>query len=72
MWPEHGAHMSWMWLWWVLGFAVLVLVIWTIARLATPAGPRGEDSPEAILKGRYARGEITQEEYERRLATLRR
>ncbi|MEO8520182.1 MAG: SHOCT domain-containing protein [Acidobacteriota bacterium] len=39
--------------------------------LAPPAAPRGEDSPEAILKRRYAHGDVDREEYERRLADLR-
>ena len=31
----------------------------------------GEDSPEAILKRRYASGEVDREEYERKLTDLR-
>ncbi|MFI0716705.1 SHOCT domain-containing protein [Streptomyces inhibens] len=32
---------------------------------------RGGPTPEQILAERYARGEIDEEEYQRRLATLR-
>jgi putative membrane protein len=75
MWGDFGAHMGWMWLWWIIGLGVLVLFVWAIARatgpstLAPPAGR--EESPETILKRRYARGEIDHEEYERRLTDLR-
>lgn len=65
-------HMGWMWLSWIVGFAVLVLVVWAVARVAgSSAAPRNEESPEAILKRRYARGEVDHEEYQRRLTDLR-
>lgn len=71
MWPMDG-HMGWMWLWWLFGLALLVLVIWAIARAAgAPASRRDEESPEGILKRRYARGELDEQEYERRLNNLR-
>jgi putative membrane protein len=62
-----------MWLWWLFGLALLAFVVWAIARAAGPAAPPGqhEESPEAILKRRYARGELDEEEYERRLNNLR-
>jgi glyoxylase-like metal-dependent hydrolase (beta-lactamase superfamily II) len=34
--------------------------------------PRGDETPEQILKRRYAKGEIEREEYQRRLEDLRR
>ena len=55
----------------VAGVGVLVLMVWAVARAA--GGARGvDDSPETILKRRYARGEIDREEYERRLSDMRR
>jgi putative membrane protein len=70
---EYGAAMGWMWLWWIVGLAVLVLVVWAMTRAAGMSGSaRGEDSPETLLKRRYARGEIDRDEYERRLNDLRR
>jgi putative membrane protein len=60
-----------MWVWWILGIALVVAVVWVIAR----AGGRGQEprheSSEEILKRRYANGEIDHEEYERRLQDLR-
>jgi len=51
----------------VAGF--VVLVAW-LAR--SGAGGTGAESPERIVKRRYARGEIGREEYLRRLEDLRR
>jgi len=67
-----GSHMAWMGIWWVLGALVIAAFFW--AMLASSArGPRsGEgDSPERILKRRYAKGEIDHDTYERMLADLR-
>jgi putative membrane protein len=64
---------AWMWLGWIVGLGLLVLLVWAVARAAgSPTAPRQDDSPETILKRRYASGEIDREEYERRLTDLRR
>ena len=71
MWPYMGSMGWWMVLWWVAGIVVLVLFV----RLVAAAGgfsPRGDETPEQILKRRYAKGEIEREEYQRRLEDLRR
>jgi uncharacterized membrane protein len=67
---DYGWHTGWMPFWWLCGIAVLAVVIW-LAAAATRRSGDG-DSPERILKRRYAGGEITHEEYERKLAELRR
>ena len=82
MWPHMGSDGWWMWwmpLGWLAGLAVLILLVWIVARAAGAGGfPSGgfagrvEDSPEQILKRRYAKGEIDREEYERRLGDIRR
>ncbi len=71
---DYGDHMSgWgiaamsigsLLLWIALGLGVLALV--RHLRGSSPAGP------EQLLAARYARGEIDDEEYQRRLETLRR
>ena len=52
-------------LWFVLvlipWLGIIALVIYLIVR--EDAGSRGEKSPRALLDERYARGEITREEY---------
>jgi putative membrane protein len=64
--------MGLMWLWWVVGLALLVSVILAVSRSAGSARPPADnETPEAILKRRYARGELDEQEYERRLSNLR-
>ncbi len=67
--------MGWGWAanpWWgilgmVFGLAVLVglvlLVVWAVRQLAPAGGPATSRALE-VLKERYARGEITREQYE--------
>lgn len=71
MWPGGMDHMGWMWGWWIVGLAVVVLVVWAITRAAAPTTPHEDNSPETILKRRYARGEISDEDYARQLQQLR-
>jgi putative membrane protein len=72
MWPGYGDHMGWMGVWWFVGLAVLLLLVWVVARAAGPPGSgRTDESPETILKRRYARGDIDREEFDRRLTDLR-
>lgn len=72
MWSGYGDHVGFMALWWLFGIALVVLLIWGIAQAAGSPGARTrEESPEAILKRRYARGEVDRDEYERRLTDLR-
>ena len=75
MWPSMGQMGWWMVLWWVFGVVILILLVWTVmAMIRSAAGstPRSDESPEQILKRRYARGELDREEYQRRLEDLRR
>lgn len=63
-----------------MGFMGLMPVLWLLlaggaiwaVTAAASRSPASSDSPETALKRRYASGEISQEEYERRLAGLRR
>lgn len=82
--PGGWGHMGgggWSWLWatamvltWVL---VIGAVAWLIGAAARRPGgaavppPSGTDRARAILAERYARGEISTEEYDERLAKLR-
>lgn len=73
MWPGDGGHMAWMGLWWLIGIAALLACVWIVLRAAaasSSAGPHTE-SPEQILKQRYARGEVDREEFQQRLNDLR-
>jgi putative membrane protein len=64
-----------MWLWgglmmlfWV---ALVAAVVWLVATRSGPSPKPPADSAREILAERYARGEITGEEYRERLDTLR-
>ena len=72
MWPYMGSMGWWMVLWWVAGIIVLVLLVRLVAGSSGGFSRREDETPEQILKRRYAKGEIDSEEYQRRLADLRR
>lgn len=72
MWPYMGSMGWWMALSWLAGIVVLVLVVRLVAGTAIGVSPHGDETPEQILKRRYARGEIERDEYQRRLEDLRR
>jgi putative membrane protein len=61
----------WMALWWGFGLVVLVLLVWLLAKAVGGTSTR-DDTPEQILKRRYAKGEIDRDEYQRRLEDVRR
>lgn len=61
---------------WVLGIMLVVALILWIGRLASrsgsgPGGSGSGESAEAALKRRYARGQISREEYYHMLEDLR-
>ncbi len=71
-----GDHMSgwgggWMWLWGTLMMltwvALIGAAVWFVAR---SLGSDHRSRPRQILDERYARGELTTEEYRERLAQL--
>ena len=57
-------------LFWVLIVAGALYLLKLLLTLGSPKNQRG-DSPEEILKRRYARGEIDKEEYHQLLRDLR-
>jgi len=61
---------------WLFGIALLAIAGYLLFRVSRSDHDRRSHSvpngPEEILKQRYARGEIEKEEYDRRLADLRR
>lgn len=70
--PEwHWSMMLGMTLFWI---AVIVAIVFAVRYLASNWAPNRnqlEETPETILKRRYASGIIERDEYERRLADLR-
>ena len=72
MWPYMGSMGWWMVVWWVVGIVVLLLLVRVVVGSLGGPSARGDETPEQILKRRYAKGEIEREEYQRRLEDLRR
>jgi len=60
------------WLVWVIGYAVVVPLLSVLLddEDTTEGDGNGEDDPVAELRERYARGELTDAEFERRLERL--
>jgi putative membrane protein len=75
-WTGHDPT-GWGWVAMTVGMAVLwglliTLAVVLVRGLNRPAGPADgpRSSPERLLAERFARGEIDEDEYRRRLATL--
>lgn len=76
-WP---AGMHWMWGTWGIGMALVMLLFWTLLItvlvlalrwLAGVSRPRHVENPLDLVKRRYARGEISREEYDAAKQELR-
>lgn len=73
-----GMYMDLHWAWWLVWLGIGVALIWALAR--TVAGSSEDESlsepdpesPDEILRTRYARGEISEEELRERSRALRR
>lgn len=69
MWGMHEGWGWWMvfgWLWFVLFWGSTIwLIVWVTNRLRKPDETRRETSYLEIAKARLARGEITEEEFQR-------
>lgn len=64
-----GWTMTWGgWLWMGVWIIALVVMIWLITR--SSGSPRRGDEPLEILRARFARGEISQTEYEQAMRVL--
>ena len=57
-----------MWFGWIFWLVIIVLIIWGVKTLASSNRSQNTDPPQEsameILKKRYARGEINDEEFE--------
>ncbi len=66
-----AGHMGGMWLWWIVGIAIVAAVFWVMSRTSSRTGGNSGASAEELLKRRYANGEIDKDAYERHLHDLR-
>jgi len=53
----------WGWIWMLVWIAALLFMVWLIVR--SPADRPATEDAMAILRSRFARGEISQDEFER-------
>ncbi len=58
-----------MWFGWLFWLIIIAVIIWAVVRITGSAASRSNSSPSTespldILKKRYARGEISREEFE--------
>jgi len=63
--PYFGVIMMAIMLLGIIGLVVLAVWLWQRGHIATIVEPRGGERALEILRERYARGEITREEYDR-------
>jgi putative membrane protein len=66
-----GGHMFWMAITWLVEIG-LFLMLMALLIMTSRDRQATTDSPEDILRRRYAAGDIDTDEYDRRLAELRR
>jgi putative membrane protein len=70
----YGMNPGWLWLYGLLSLAaVVVLIVWTVRVFRNDSndsvGPRRSDA-RRLLDDRYARGELTTEQYREQVAEL--
>jgi len=58
----------WGWIWMLVWIVALLVMVWLIVR--GPADRTAAEDAMAILRARFAHGEISQEEFERARAAL--
>lgn len=59
---------------WILSFilvAVIILVVWSVIRTWNPSNGLRQETPEQILKRRFASGDIDYQEYQLQREQLR-
>lgn len=67
----NGWHMGGMGGWWLFAVAAVIAVVWMMYRaLARPGSGPSSESAEDILKRRYAAGDISRDEFQRKLDDL--
>jgi putative membrane protein len=70
-WWNGDGLMGRMGIWWIVGAALIAVIVWTVLRLSRKPMNGSSESPEKVLKRRYAKGEIDHETYQRTLTELR-
>ncbi len=73
---EHGWGMGYgMGWWWIIGIIIMVIIVWMVVKAINQTNYSntrlGNKSALDILKERYARGEIDEQEFEERKNNLK-
>ena len=63
-WFDGGWHMGWMTVWWILIPALIASLAWALMK-GTREPSASSESPEEVLRRRYARGELDDETFRR-------
>lgn len=79
MWYGDGHMIGMHWGWWIFWLVVVAFLVWLVARMTgtssssagTPPPPPPRQGPEEILRERFAKGEISEEEFRKRLHAIR-
>ena len=58
-----GGHGFWMWGMWIIPLIIILAIIFSVKNNSS-AEKQNPESPLEILKKRYAKGEITKEQFE--------
>jgi putative membrane protein len=69
----NGYGMGLLWLWTLLVVVGVIAVVWGLVRATSatpPSAPSGQERARDILRERFARGEITEQELRERLRVL--
>jgi putative membrane protein len=61
---------AWWPLWWLFWLGVIAAIVWFVTRRRGRSERSGTDRARDILAERFARGELTGDEYRERLAEL--
>ena len=70
-WNDGGGFGGWMGFGWIFGVALVAVVFWVLLKSVRSGSSDSPESPEQILKRRYAKGEIDRETYQRMMSELR-
>jgi len=73
MWWPYGISMGWWMMVRIVIFwgGLIALIVWGITKLSGRGGPAPKHDPLDVAKERYAKGEISREEFEQILRELR-
>lgn len=75
-WRHEGLFMGMHWLWWLFWIVTILVLVWAVwrgvvERRSSRRRARERASAEEELRTRFARGELGEEEFKRKMDTLR-